>query len=108
MLDQSTTFDLQFAGMSDVPFSFDEHVATFKWLVAEIVSTLTPEDRERLVAFTALDADADAFGIPGLERLPAIQWKRRTLETLRTHNPKKFSENVKVLERVFAHDSVQA
>ena len=41
------------------------HVATFRRLVADINAALTREDRERLVAFTALEADADVFGIPG-------------------------------------------
>jgi len=102
MIDQTATFDSQFAGMSDVPFSLDEHVATFKRLVADIASTLTHEDREQLLAFTALEVDADAFGIPGLESLPAIQWKRRNLETLRAHDPNKFADNVKALEKIFA------
>ena len=98
-LDQSGTFDAQFAGMSDVPFSHDDHIATFNKLVADIHASLTSEDRERLVAVTALEVDADVFGIPGLERLPAIRWKRRNLETLRDKDACKFAENVKSLER---------
>lgn len=101
-LDQSATFAAQFAGMSDIPFSLDEHEATFKRLVGEIAEALTPEDRGRLLAFTALEADADIFGIPGLEKLPAIQWKRRNLETLKTRNPRKFAANAKALEKVLA------
>lgn len=99
-LDQTTTFAVQFAGMSDVPFSLAEHQTVFMRLVGEIAEALTPQDRRRLVAFTALEADADIFGIPGLEKLPAIQWKRRNLETLRDRNPRKFAENVGALENV--------
>ncbi len=99
-LNQSATFAVQFAGMSDVPFSLAEHETVFKRLVVEIDEALTQEDRRRLVAFTALEADADIFGIPGLEKLPAIQWKRRNLETLRNRTPRKFAENVKALEVV--------
>ena len=100
MLDQWGTFTSQFAGMSDVPFTYDEHVATFRRLVADINASLTREDRERLVAFAALDADADVFGIPRLEKQPAIIWKRRNLETLRRKDVRKFVDNVKALERV--------
>ena len=99
-IDQSATFASQFAGMSDVPFSLGEHESTFRRLVGEIGGVLTQEDRGRLVAFTVLEADADVFGIPGLEKLPAIQWKRRNLETLRARDPKRFAENAKALERV--------
>lgn len=101
LLDQSTTFVSQFAGMSDAPFSLEEHEATFQRLVEEIGKLLTPADRRRLVAFTALEADADVFGIPGLEKLPSIQWKRRNLEILRTRDPQRFADNTKALEKVF-------
>ena len=60
-----------------------DHVVTFEKLVTDIHSALSQTDRERLVAFTALEVDADVFGIPGLETLPAIRWKRKNLETLR-------------------------
>ena len=100
LLDLSATFASQFAGMSDVPFTYDEHVATFRKLVSDINAALTQEDRERLVAFTALEADADVFGIPGLEKLPAIIWKRRNLETLRRKDAKKFTDNAMALERM--------
>ena len=103
MLDQSETFASQFAGMSDVPFTYEAHVATFRRLVADINASLTREDRERLVAFTALEADADVLGIPGLEKLPAIIWKRRNLETLRQKDARKFAENIQSLERHFAY-----
>ena len=68
--------------------------------IHDINAALTREDRERIVAFTALEADADVFGIPGLERLPAIIWKRRNLETLRRMDAKKFADNVLALERM--------
>ena len=61
---------------------------------------LPREDRERLVAFTALEADADVFGISGLEKLPAIIWKRRNLETLRRRDAKKFADNAMALEKM--------
>lgn len=101
-LDQSATYASQFAGMSDMPFSLANHEAAFKRLAGEILDVLTPDDRERLVAFTALEADADVFGIQGLEKLPAIQWKHRNLETLRSRNPQKFAANAKALEKLFA------
>ena len=50
----------------------------------------------------ALEADADVLGIPGLEKLPAIIWKRRNLEMLRQKDARKFAENIQSLERLFA------
>lgn len=102
--DSVEAFASQFAGMSDIPFSRREHEATFRRLVAEIRAALDAEDRRRLVAFTSLEADADIFGIPGLERLPAIRWKRRNLEMLRERDACKFASNAKALERVLFPD----
>lgn len=101
-LDPSSAFASQFDGMSDVPFSREAHDETFRRLVTEIDDALSGEDRERLLSFTALEADADIFGIPGLENLPAIRWKRRNLETLRKKNLRKFNDNVKALERTLS------
>jgi len=102
LLDQAETFFSQFAGMSDIPFSYEEHRATFDRLVADLDAALTPEDRKHLVAFTALEADADIFGIPDLEKLPAIRWKRMNLEILRKKDARKFADNVKALEKRLA------
>lgn len=102
LLDQAETFASQFAGMSDTPFAYEEHRATFDRLVADLDAALTPEDREHLVAFTALEADADIFGIPDLEKLPAIRWKRMNLEILRKKDARKFADNVKALEKRLA------
>ena len=88
--------------MSDIPFSYDEHQATFARLVKDIAASLTPEDREHLVAFMALEADADIFGIPGLEQLPAIRWKRMNLKILRKKDARRFDDNVKALEKRLA------
>ena len=76
-----------------------KHVTTFERLVADIRSVLTPEDRARIIAFTALVAEADVFGIPGLSELPAIRWKRANLEKLRKTNRRKFDEILSALER---------
>lgn len=101
-LDQVDAFATQFAGMSDMAFTYDEHIATFERLVSEINASLTVLDREHLVAFTALEADADVFGIPGLEHLPAIRWKRHNLQVLRQSDPSKFTETVNALKRTLA------
>ncbi len=105
LLDQSVTFASQFAGMSDIPFSYNDHVVTFEKLVTDIHSALSQTDRERLVAFTALEADADVFGIPGLEMLPAIRWKRKNLETLRQKDARKFAANVAALKSTLSRRS---
>ena len=38
--------------------------------------------------------------VAGLEKLPAIIWKRRNLETLRRRDAKKFADNAMTLEKM--------
>ena len=100
MHDQREIFAQQFDGMSDEPFSYDEHCATFERLRGEILSMLTDEDRRHLLDFVSLAGDPSDFGIPHLAELPAIVWKRSNLEKLRATNPAKFAEQSDALKRL--------
>ena len=92
MQDQREIFAQQFAGMSDTPFTYDEHVATFERLRSEVLDLFTDEDKSHMLNFVSLEDHPSAFGIPHLAELPAIVWKRRNLESLRASNPGKFAE----------------
>ena len=99
--DQSTTFEQQFAGMADEPFSYEEHQATLARLAKDVRSLLDDEDRRRLLDFVSLSDERGAFGIPNFDDLPAIRWKRHNLELLKKSNPARFSLQREALERLF-------
>lgn len=102
MQDQRDVFEQQFAGMSDVPFSYEEHVVVFKRLQNEVRQLFTDGDKAHLADFVSLTGDLAEFGVPHLAELPAIAWKQRNLETLRKSNPAKFAEQRAKLEELFA------
>ena len=98
--DHEDIFNQQFAGMSDTPFSYQEHKDTFARLHEELLVSLTDDDKQHLLDFVSLQGQPEDFGIPHLAELPAIIWKRKNLETLRQTNPVKFAEQRKLLEAV--------
>lgn len=100
-LEQRVNFDQQFAGMSDEPFSYDEHLATLGRLTADVTALFDDADRERLLDFVSLSGDENPWNIPHFGELPAIRWKRRNLESLKKTNPVKFASQREALERLF-------
>ena len=105
--DQSATFDQQFAGMAEEPFSYDEHQATLARLTRDVRALFDDADRQRLLDFVSLSNGSGAFGIPNFDDLPAIRWKRRNLESLRKSNPAKFALQRDALARLFEKGNVK-
>jgi hypothetical protein len=103
--EQSEIFDQQFAGMSDVPFSYDEHLATLERLTADVKGLFDDGDKQRLLDFVSLSGEENAWGIPHFDELPAIRWKRRNLESLQKNNPAKFTAQRVALERLFEEEA---
>jgi hypothetical protein len=104
--EQSEIFDQQFAGMSDEPFSYDEHLATLERLTADVKDLFDDGDKQRLLDFVSLSGEENAWGIPHFDELPAIRWKRHNLESLRKSNPRKFTAQRESLERLFEEEAL--
>ena len=104
--EQSEIFDQQFAGMSDEPFSYDEHLATLERLTADVKGLFDDGDKQRLLDFVSLSGEENAWGIPHFNELPAIRWKRHNLESLRKSNPRKFTAQRESLERLFEKETL--
>ena len=102
--DQSATFDQQFAGMSDMPFSYDEHQAVLTRLMRDVHALFDDGDRQRLLEFVSLSGVDNPWNIPHFDELPAIRWKRRNLDSLKKTNPAKFTSQRDALERLFEQD----
>lgn len=89
--DQSEVFEREFLGMTDRAFSYKDHVSTLDRLIHLTRTGLEPY-REFLLDFVSLEVDLTAASIPNLERLPAVLWKSRNLERLRSTDAAKFRE----------------
>jgi len=99
-LDQKTSFETQFSGMSDIPFSYEEFEETRKKIIAEITSKLTIEDRVFLVSFKEADPIWEFFNVENARELPAVRWKLQNINKLKRENPQKHSNLINTLYKV--------
>lgn len=96
-IDQRNTFETQFSGLSDIPFSYEAFEQTREQLVEEIHSKLTEEDRLFLMSFKKGNPYWELLSVPNAKELPAVRWKLQNIEVLRKKNPKKHNEMLKAL-----------
>lgn len=80
--DQREIFDKQFLGMTDKPFTYDEHIDTLNNLIKIVRTNLLPY-KDLLLDFVSLKSGLEGFKINNLEKLPAVQWKLINLEKLK-------------------------
>lgn len=97
--DNRIIYEQQFKGMTELPFSYDEHVAVFERLKRDVKHLLGDADKRRLVEFCRTEIDASGFGIAGLEQLPGIKWKKDNLRRLKRENPDKLMKQAELLEQ---------
>jgi hypothetical protein len=99
--DQSEVFVKEFFGMTDIDFSYQDHVRSFDDLIRFIHNGITPYE-SFLLDFVSLTPDFQTLGIPNLDRMPAIRWKLQNLERLKKSNPDKFDEQYEKLVQYFS------
>ena len=99
--DRRETFDGEFVGMTDELCDYAELQGALLRLKNDLKNRLEPY-KKFISDFLALRTDFSEFPIPGLQDLPAIQWKLRNLETLRHSNARKFEMQVKKFEECFS------
>ncbi|MBN2187997.1 MAG: hypothetical protein JW699_00980, partial [Chitinispirillaceae bacterium] len=88
-------FENEFAGMTDRPVTCKELEATRERLVAEIETGLTTDEKNFLVSMKQGEPQWGLIGLPGIERLPALQWK---LENIRKMDKAKRAAMLKKLK----------
>lgn len=96
--DQSQTYKAKFEGMTLLPFSYSDHVATFERLVQAIRSSLTDDDRGLLRSFEAGDPAWDLFPLAGLADLPAPQFKLLNIRKFREDQPERHAAMLTALD----------
>lgn len=73
------TFEVEFQGMAIQPVSYDELLSTRQQLVTLIRRSLMAEEREFLLSVKRGEPQWNLMGLPGIDRLPALQWKVRNI-----------------------------
>ncbi len=96
--DQRDAFKAKFEGMTQLPFSYDDHVVTLERLAQTIRSELTEDDRTFLYSFEAGDPAWDLFPLDGLAELPAPQFKLLNIRRFREEQPGRHATSLMALE----------
>jgi len=102
IIDQSQVFKNEFYGMSNKKFTYDNHIETLKILVDTVNTNIKRNYKDFLLDFVRLEHDFSDVDIPNLDKLPAIKWKIKNLENLRSTNKAKFGEQYIKLAECFA------
>jgi hypothetical protein len=75
LTDLKPTFDQEFSGMTFYEISLSELIATRDQLISEINNCLTQQERLFLLSLKQGEPHWDLLNLPGVEKLPALQWK---------------------------------
>jgi hypothetical protein len=84
--------------MTSRPIAIHELEETRERLFAELPLGLDDAERQFLVSMHRLEPAWALLGVPDVETLPAIKWKLKNLEILKSTSPQKFNAMLEALE----------
>jgi len=90
--DQQAAFNNQFAGMTELSFSYDDYLQTRERLIEVIAENLTGQDKSFLLGFKDGNPDWSFAPVIEIKDLPAVQWKLINIQKLKTSNPQKHTQ----------------
>lgn len=100
LINQQEAMQNQFAGMTDIPFSYEEFEATRKDLISKVNAVLSDTDKRFLIGFEKAEPDWTAFDYPHFQKYPSVLWKLQNLSKLKSSNPAKLLAEAEKLEAV--------
>lgn len=92
-------FDRQFEGMTTRPVTVGQLSSARAEMISAIHRSLGDGHRRFLLSIKRGEPEWDAFGLEGLDRLPAIQWKLRNVKEM---SPDRRRDALRRLETVLA------
>ncbi|MDZ7803630.1 nucleotidyl transferase AbiEii/AbiGii toxin family protein [Thiohalophilus sp.] len=92
-----SVFEAQFVGMSLIETRLEELEAVREKLVGDIHARFTDAQKQFLLSFKQGEPDWELLNRPGVEKLPAIQWK---LHNIRSMSGQKHKAALAKLEKV--------
>jgi len=87
-----------FAGMTSSEVTVEQLESVRTVLFRELPASLDETERRFLLSVKRIEPEWEIVGVPGIERLPAIQWKLLNLTRLKKSNPKKYARALAELE----------
>ena len=88
-------FENEFSGMTEMPVSYEELIAAREYLFSRLQSELTGAERKFILSVKEGSPDWKLLDLPGVEKLPAIQWK---LQNIAKMSPAKHREQLRKLK----------
>lgn len=101
LIDQREALANQFAGMTDIPFAYDEFEQTRVQLIADVNGMMTDADKKFLVSFELGKPDWEGYEFAYMQNYPSVKWKLVNLAKLAKQNPDKFAEEAAKLKSIF-------
>lgn len=103
LIDQRDALKNQFAGMTDVSFSYEDFEETRNNLIQDVNNLITREDKEFLYGFELGEPDWDSFEFHYFKDYPSVKWKLLNLMKLKKHNPNKIVSEAEKLKSIFSN-----
>ena len=101
LIDQREAMENQFAGMTDIPYTYEEFEETGAKLINDVKSLMTDADRKFLVSFESGHPEWDGYEFEYFKDYPSVQWKLLNLKKLAKQNPQRLQEEAEKLWNVF-------
>jgi predicted nucleotidyltransferase component of viral defense system len=92
-------FASDFAGMTSNQVAVEQLESVRTELIRELPASLDDAERRFLLSVKRIEPEWEILGVPGIESLPAIQWKLLNFARLEKSNPKKYARALAELER---------
>lgn len=101
LIDQRDAMEHQFAGMSEIQFTYEEFESTRDKLIRDVNSAMTEEDKKFLIGFEDLTIDWSDTVYSDFRDYPSVKWKIQNLQKLQKSNPKKLMTEADKLREIF-------
>ena len=101
-IDQTEALEKQFAGMSDVPFSYADYEDARINLVKMVNDNLDSADKDFLLSFEVGNPIWNLCCAGDLSAYPSVRWKQQNIIKLKEINPQKHLDGIKKLRESFS------
>jgi len=101
-IDQTEALEKQFAGMSDVPFSYADYEDARINLVKMVNDNLDSADKDFLLSFEVGNPIWNLCCAGDLSAYPSVRWKQQNIIKLKEINPQKHLDGINKLREFFS------
>jgi predicted nucleotidyltransferase component of viral defense system len=101
LIDQREALDNQFAGMTTIPFSYEDYTKTRLSLIEYVNNHLTDSDKRFLISFEEGTPEWKITDYSKFKNYPPVRWKLHNINKLKEINFQKHREGIERLRGYF-------